>query len=901
MKRSALFHQARIVLMIFGGNGGLLLELAAAPGSVDPLAAPLELRADARVVVAARQADGRVVVGGDFWWLNGTAVPGLARLETTGLRDTGFVPEIGLMMEEGIGSLGNHNGGVEWPAVTLLPLPDGRVWMEVRRQDSLWTVLGPQGQVSLGDLAGLPTGIRTQVHAEGTGPGQLVVGIITRPVITIAGPGSPIAELRAVSLAGGQTLWSHTRTTGPQPLRAWPTGDGRWWVAGDDVVLDPDVSFSVPGTAKLLWRIKGDGSTDETFAPLPFPRGYSQSFQPLPEGKLAVLETDQRSLGYWPISGSLPVKSRVFMPDGAGSSFNAGSQSRLLELRVGVTPDGVLMTNLATDPARLRRMALDGTVDPGFSPVRYPAGSAWVGMTDGRMIVGSGRYLADGLPDPSWQTPEARRPARMGKLAPAPDGGIYASGDFVSINGQARSRIVRLDRSGAPDPGFQLDPLVAGRIMDIQSIADGRLFVLEKREIAPPPASPTRLIRLLATGKMDSDFTPFEGLVPSSAGGVGLSSVGEVAGMAVFPEGSVLVWSSDPWAEVSNAAWRSLNARGEVEAGFTIIDGGGKVGPVLPDGRFWIGGQRYLRNGVKDGVVPGLPANSYGTGSISAPTPCLLDDGRVVFHVSGVGLRALLPSGVWDETFALPLPSGARVEQLEPDGQGGLLTRYYVPGDSLRQIPLVRRLRRDGRPDPAFRCAPVHKQPLPEGTATQVMSPLGLMNAEQNNYGDLKSLADLLAVPDAVWVAGNFTQVDAQRRDGLVRLSAAMAAGYAGWAEAVFSAAPPESSAQAGTGDPDGDGIPNALEYATGGDPLLADASASQLRLVSLAPLVLSIPRNPDAPEMVPSLEAGDNLNDWQTVAETDVLRTMDDQSIRFEVRGPVAGRFFRIRFTTTP
>ena len=101
--------------------------------------------------------------------------------------------------------------------------------------------------------------------------------------------------------------------------------------------------------------------------------------------------------------------------------------------------------------------------------------------------------------------------------------------------------------------------------------------------------------------------------------------------------------------------------------------------------------------------------------------------------------------------------------------------------------------------------------------------------------------------------------------------------------------------------DFDGDGIPNALEYATGGDPLLADANASQLRLVSLTPLVLSLPRNPDASEMVPSLEAGGNLKDWQAVAEADILRTMDDQSIRFEVRSPVAGRFFRIRFSTTP
>jgi hypothetical protein len=52
---------------------------------------------------------------------------------------------------------------------------------------------------------------------------------------------------------------------------------------------------------------------------------------------------------------------------------------------------------------------------------------------------------------------------------------------------------------------------------------------------------------------------------------------------------------------------------------------------------------------------------------------------------------------------------------------------------------------------------------------------------------------------------------------------------------------------------------------------------------------------------MVPALEVGGNLNDWQTVAKADVLRTMNEQSIRFEVRTPAAGRFFRIRFTAAP
>ena len=151
-------------------------------------------------------------------------------------------------------------------------------------------------------------------------------------------------------------------------------------------------------------------------------------------------------------------------------------------------------------------------------------------------------------------------------------------------------------------------------------------------------------------------------------------------------------------------------------------------------------------------------------------------------------------------------------------------------------------------------------------------------------------------MPDGVWVAGEFTQVGTQRRDSLARLSTNPAPGYSGWAEAVFRATPPTPSEQVETADPDQDGVPNVLEYATGTDPLFPDASGSQLRVLSRQPLIFSIARNPDA-EVSGSVEAATGLDDWHPLAAEAIQMTVSDHEITVAVKFPVAGRFFRIRF----
>lgn len=97
---------------------------------------------------------------------------------------------------------------------------------------------------------------------------------------------------------------------------------------------------------------------------------------------------------------------------------------------------------------------------------------------------------------------------------------------------------------------------------------------------------------------------------------------------------------------------------------------------------------------------------------------------------------------------------------------------------------------------------------------------------------------------------------------------AAVKDAYVVWSEARFSAVEqPDASISGPEADPDGDGLPNLLEYALGGDPRSV-LSAPRPGLVvgePGAPLALTFARTADA-ALVYRVEASADLATWQTV-----------------------------------
>ena len=871
MKSSASGNHCDEWLIALGITLVLASGCPAVPGDLAPGITPLEMRAAADVGAMSQQADGKTLLAGNFWWVDGVPAPGLTRLTASGFKDPDFVPAVGVGLPH---PLNRDPGGLYPPRLSLLSLSDGRTWVEmVLNAGNPSVVLGMEGQLAPGQLAGVGNVHGARIHAEASTPGKLVLSVVTRSSVD----GAVVSgEIRGVDLTDGRTLWSHASLAGATalPERAWPSGDG-WWVAG---------SFKVAGGGRRVWRIHADGSLDQSVSPLDFGGGSEYAFAPLAAGRLAILARILTTFDY-PKSDIERVLVTTLNPAGSThSSFSKYQNVEWLPRATGAA-DGSLLTNLNTDnkPPHFQRMALDGAMDASFTPLRVSDGTAIAVWPNGKIQAGASRHLPDGTLDPAWHRPSVLRPATTRLLAPAPDDGVYATGYFFSVGGQPHAGTVRLDRDGSLHPGFQLDPQITGRIINISSLPDGRLYLLEE-PLLPPLL---RVIRVMPNGNLDAGFKPFQGW--------------DLVSLAARPDGSVLVMESGIFQEVSsNGKVRAITPTGLVDPAFkTVVPGVYTWRPplVLPDGKFWIGTQRYLRNGTKDVALAITLSNS---GNVP---PCLLKDGRVVFTVRGIGLRAVLPSGAWDEDFLVPIPSGSSIETLAADSNGGFFLRFVATGGSLYNPPFLQRYDSRGCLDPTFHGPRLRTRSVMEGAAPQVMMLSGgiVPDSVFPSTGGSTTPYAVLARPGGLWLAGVFTHVGSERRDGLAVLDNSKINRLAAWTAAVFSQTPPPSGMEAGSADPDGDGLSNVLEYATGGTPLTPSAADGQLLLVSRQPLCYTLPRNPDASDMQAVIEISPNLTNWYPATSTDVRQIEAPYAVKFEVLPTASGAFFRVRFAIAP
>ncbi len=234
------------------------------------------------------------------------------------------------------------------------------------------------------------------------------------------------------------------------------------------------------------------------------------------------------------------------------SSFNPGAAwvSYPCVYSLAVQADGKILvggwfSTLGGQPRNgIGRLNADGSLDSSFNP-GAGASAPWVfclaAQADGKILVGGGftnlvgqtrigigRLNADGSLDGSFNPGVGADPNSGGpgaySLTVQADGKILVGGDFITLGGQSRTNIGRLNADGSLDSSF--DPGANGRVVSLAVQADGRILVGGGFTTLGGQTC-TNIGRLNADGSLDSSFNP--------------GTDGAVNSLAVQADGKMLV------------------------------------------------------------------------------------------------------------------------------------------------------------------------------------------------------------------------------------------------------------------------------------------------------------------------------------------------------------------------
>lgn len=628
---------------------------------------------------AALQADGRLVVAGNFSLVNGLPRRGLARLDESGKPDPSF----------------DAGTGVASPVYALAVQPDGRI-LVAGRFDSV------QGQ---------PRTALARLEADGRLDPSFA------PQLSGGGPTGPTVYALAVQSDGRILLTGRFAKVAGQPrdglARLEPDGrldptfdpgaglhggagfalalepDGRVWVGGNFAKVD-----TVP--TRSVARLGPNGRVDAEFeAEVHWGKepGQVYAVAPAPGGRVYVG-------GRFDAVDEQPLAHLVRLgPDGRPDPDFAwrgelwGGPETVFE--VLVTPQGEVIAAGGFDSVGdLLRAGLVKITEAGEVDEAFDAGLQWTDtprvhrvlrQPDGRLLVVGGfsltgdqprhcvaRFHPDGRLDQRFAGPEVHfeTVARARALGSEPDGALLVVGNFERVNGQPRTNVARLRPDGQLDPAFRTELSDTANIYAGTRDAAGRwLLAGEFNRVGETPCR--NLARLLPDGQPDPGFVPPEINQP-------------VLALALTPGAGILAggWFTrvDQFRRLGLVR---LLEDGSVDDAFDVRLESALSDPrvnalaVDEQGRIYVGGRFYLVNGQPRAHL----ARLHPDGSLDAEYAPELTWGGEAPEVRSLALapggRCVL-GGSFQSLLDQPLPGLAR---LRPDGS---LDRAFQPAVRLR-------------------------------------------------------------------------------------------------------------------------------------------------------------------------------------------------------------------------
>jgi uncharacterized delta-60 repeat protein len=392
-----------------------------------------------------------------------------------------------------------------------------------------------------------------------------------------------------------------------------PNADARVFV----IVLQPDGKILAGGDFNTI-----GGHSRHAIARLDSTTGAADSFNPAPDApngfvEAIALEDDGKVLvggGFFFIGGQSRNRiARLNSATGLADSFDPNADAYVYS--IAVQADGKILAGgqfttlspnggAAVTRNHLARLNQDGTVDPGFNPAPngFDVGPITV-QGDGKILLGGSftsiggqmrnriarldfvTGLADSF-NPNVDDPNAS----VRKILVQSDGKVLAGGNFLSIGGQTRKALARLDAVTGLADSFNANLNYSVNIVtDVYGMAvqaDGKILVGGTFDLAGGQ-SRKQIARLETDGRVDRSLK------------ISISG-GEVLATAVQADGKTLIGGSftTVFTTARNRIAR-LNTDGSLDTAFNP-NANGEVDSIAvqADGKILVGGAFNGTNSV---------------------------------------------------------------------------------------------------------------------------------------------------------------------------------------------------------------------------------------------------------------------------------------------------------------
>lgn len=532
------------------------------------------VEASGEVHAVAAQSDGKLVIGGRFTLVGGTARSGIARLNQDGSLDTGFDPGSGAddevrqvaMQTDGkvvLAGLFRRINGTPRHLIARIN-PNGSLDSDFSPQfpgDEInAVVLQSDGKIVLGGRFDQVNGVPRKHLVRLDEDGSVDSGFDLNSI--------PNRDISAAALQG----------------------DGKLILAG--------LFTSVGATPRnQIARLNADGSLDNGFKASLGAPGWLHAVAVQSDGKVLiggefsmVDGAPRNGIARLNTDGSLDA---AFDPDGA--DYNG-------VFDIAIADDGKVLlggsfnTTNGVSRNRIARLNSDGTLDTGFDPgsgitdpILGPSVAAVALQKDGKVVIGGGfwnvdgmsrlriaRLNSDGSVDPEFQPQVGPPSSPFGELpfitclAVQSDGKIIVGGYFTNVNETVRNNLARLNSDGSLDLGFDPGPGADGIVHAVLLQSDGKMVVGGDFDHVNAVVR-NGLARLNPDGSVDPGFDP--GYAGAAVKALAFQSDGKL-----LAGGIILKTESSPLSHAIR-----LNPNGSLAAGFDVEAAGGDPLPFLLD------------------------------------------------------------------------------------------------------------------------------------------------------------------------------------------------------------------------------------------------------------------------------------------------------------------------------